>query len=284
MVKRVVANQLELGQKVDCTALYIRVSTDKQVKEGYGLDAQKTQLLSYCAAQNWTVCDSHIYVDAGVSGRSTVGRDSFSKMIKAAKDGEITRVVSLKIDRIARNLMDLLATIDTLTKANVALVCMKEQFDTGSANGRFMLQVLGAVSELERTMIGERVRSGKAEKASQGGYCGAQCPLGYSYENGTFTVDKASSQTIKDIFGSFVNGQSMASIAAGLNSGHVKTATGGKWYASTVRYILQNGFYAGLAQWDDTEVQGTHPAIISRTTYEDAHERLLTLKPGKVAK
>lgn len=149
LVKRT-SKQLALGEKVDCTGLYIRVSTEKQAKEGFGLDAQQTQLMNYCALQGWTVSESHIYVDAGISGKSTDDRDAFSAMLQAARDGEITRIVSLKIDRIARNLMDLLETIDTLNKLNVALVCVKEQFDTGNANGRFMLQVLGAVSELVR--------------------------------------------------------------------------------------------------------------------------------------
>lgn len=283
MIKRVTASQGSLGITADCTALYLRVSTEKQAAEGFGLDAQRTQLLAYCQGQGWNVCPDHIYVDAGISGKSD-DRPEFQRMLTGAKQGAFTRIVALKIDRIARNLKNLLELIETLNALNVALVCVKEQFDTGTAQGRFMLQVLGAVGELERSMISERVDAGRREKAKQGGYNGSQCPLGYTYQNGKFEIDAKAAVTIKDVFGSFVNGQSMASIAAALNAGNVKTATGGQWYASTVRYILQNGFYCGLAQWDETEVEGSHPAIISRKVYEDAHARLKSLKPGKQAR
>jgi len=57
----------------------------------------------------------------------------------------------------------------------------------------------------------------------------------------------------------------------------------GTCHASTVRTILGNGFYAGLSQWGGVEVEGSHPAIISRDVYEQAHSRLDALKPGQVA-
>lgn len=272
------ADQLSL----DVTAIYLRVSTDRQAQEGYGLDAQRTQLLAYCQGQGWNVDETHIYIDAGISGKST-DRAAFQAMRQAAANGEISRIVALKIDRIARNLMDLLDLINSLTAQGVALVCVKEAFDTGTANGRFMLQVLGAVGELEHSMISERMDAGRREKARQGGYNGSQCPLGYSYANGTFTVDRKAAAAVEFIFSEFVNGQGMTSIADRLNKTSVPTSKGGKWYAGTVRYVLLNGFYAGLSQWDGCEVAGDHPAIISRELYEQAHSRLQAIKPGRVA-
>ncbi len=264
---------------LDVTAIYLRVSTDRQVQDGYGLDAQRTQLLAYCQGQGWVVDESHIYVDAGISGKST-DRAGFQAMRQAAANGEISRIVALKIDRIARNLMDLLDLINQLTVQGVALVCVKESFDTGTANGRFMLQVLGAVGELERSMISERMDAGRQEKARQGGYNGSQCPLGYVYASGVFTVDSSAAQWITEVFTRFVAGQGMNAIAKDLNAAGAPTAKGGAWYAGTVRYVLQNGFYAGLTQWDGTEEKGSHPEIISRELYEAAHNRLQNMKRG----
>lgn len=283
LVKRT-GKQLEFGQKVDCTALYIRVSTEKQADEGFSLDAQKTRLTAYCEAQDWFVCANHIYVDAGISGKSTVGRDSFNAMMQAAKDGSVKRVVAIKLDRIARNTKDFLAIVDTLQGYGCDLVLMKESFDTSTPQGKFALTMFAAIAELEASTITERVMTGKSEKAEQGGYNGAQCPLGYTYADGKFEIDTNQAATVRDIFGSFVNGQSMASIAAALNAGNVKTAKGGQWYTSTVKYVLTNGFYCGLAQWDKVETLGNHPAIVSRKTYEDAHNRLVSIKPGKQGK
>lgn len=276
--------QLELGQKVDCTALYIRVSTEKQADEGFSLDAQKSRLQAYCDAQQWYVCPGHIYIDAGISGKSTVGRDSFNAMMQAAKDGKVKRVVAMKLDRIARNTKDFLSIADQLQSYGCDLVLIKESFDTSTPQGKFFLTMSAAMAELEASTITERVMTGKQQKASEGGYNGSQCPLGYSYENGEFAINESQAVTVRDIFSSFVNGQSMASIAAALNDGNVPTVRGGRWHTETVKYILKNGFYCGLAQWDDCEVQGSHQAIISRRTYEDAHTRLMGLKPGKVAR
>jgi DNA invertase Pin-like site-specific DNA recombinase len=139
------------------------------------------------------------------------------------------------------------------------------------------------MAELEASMISERVSSGRKQKASEGGYNGARCPLGYKYENGAFTVDSSASQTVVEVFTRFVAGQGMSKIADDLNAAGAVTAKGGKWYAATVRYILSNGFYAGLAQWDGTEKQGNHPPIISRKLYEQAHARLQAIKPGPMA-
>ena len=281
LLKRMSAKNSPQSAPEDCTALYIRVSTDKQVKDGFGLDAQRSQLASYCAAQGWVICDPYIYVDAGISGKSTEGRDAFNAMMQAARNGEITRIVSLKIDRIARNLMNLLETIDALDKLNVSLVCIKEQFDTGNANGRFMLQVLGAVGELERSMIAERMESGRREKARQGGYNGSYGPFGYTFNNGKFEIDAQNAEIVNSIFNMFViESLSLTAIAARLNASNTATRRGGKWRANTVRYILRNGFYAGLAQWGNIETSGMHQPIINIDTYEMAHDRLTSLKPG----
>ena len=81
----------------------------------------------------------------------------------------------------------------------------------------------------------------------------------------------------------------MLSIADGLNTNATSTASGGRWYASTVRYILTNGLYAGLAQWyadkdndkSKISVENAYPATISKASYELAHRRLQALRPGK---
>ena len=283
MSKRSGHNQVELGAKVDCTALYIRVSTEKQADEGFSLDAQESRLRAYCEAQQWNVCPGHIYIDAGISGKST-DREQFQAMMQAAKLGDIKRIVTMKLDRLARNTKDFLQLVETLQGDGCDLVLIKESFDTSTPQGKFALTMFAAIAELEASTITERVMSGKSQKATDGGYNGAQCPLGYTYQDAQFAIDKNAAQTVRDIFGSFVNGQSMAEIARSLNAGNVKTAKGGAWYISTVKYILSNGFYAGLAQWNDTEVKGSHPAIISRRTYEDTHNRLMGLKPGRASK
>lgn len=283
MSKRQSADQLSLGAKVEVTALYIRVSTERQADEGYSLDAQQERLRAHCLAQGWTVDAKHIYVDAGVSGTSTEKRERFQVMMQAAKVGDVNRIVAMKLDRIARNVRDFLSIVDELNAAHCDLVLVKESFDTSTPHGRFALTMFAAMAELEASTITERVMSGKAQKASEGGYNGSRCPLGYQYVNSAFVVDPGASYWVREVFTRFVAGQGLSRIADDLNAAGAVTAKGGKWYAGTVRYVLQNGFYAGLAQWDGVEVDGDHPTIISRELYEQAHSRLQSIKPGPVA-
>jgi len=250
------------------TALYIRVSTEKQADEGYSLEAQESRLQSFCNAQGWTVDAAHVYVDAGINGKSTE-RPVFLAMMQAAQDGQIARIVAIKLDRLARNTKDFLGTVEKLQAFGCDLVLLKESFDTGTPHGKFALTMFAAIAELEASQIAERTMSGRKQKAAQGGDNGRYCPLGYSFDNG-YSVDENAAQTVKSIFTDYVAGDTLTAIASRLNAQDVPTARGGKWYPATVRYILTNGFYAGIAQYDGAEVKGDHPAIIIAETYAAA--------------
>jgi len=185
--KRQATSQLALGTKADVTALYIRVSTEKQADEGFSLDAQGKRLRAFCVAQQWRVNDKHVYIDAGVSGKST-DRAQFQMMLQAANNREVTLIVAVKLDRVARNVKDFLGIVDRLKEVGCDLVLIEESFDTSTPHGKFALTMFAAMAELEASTIAGRMRSGKTEKASKGGYNGTRIPLGYVYSDDTFTI------------------------------------------------------------------------------------------------
>lgn len=264
---------------VERTAIYIRVSTQKQADEGFSLEAQQERLEAYCKAQGWLVDAADIYIDAGASGKST-DRAQFNQMVKAAEAGEINRIVSMKLDRLARNTKDFLALVEKLDAVGCGLVLVKESFDTSTPHGKFALTMFAAMAELEVSTIQERTMSGRRQKASNGGSNGKRCPHGYRFAEGAYVVDTDHCGLIADIFNMFLSGDSMSKIATRLNDEGHTTAKGKKWYTSTVRYILNNGFYAGLVQYENSEVAGKHEAIISVEMYNKATSRLAGLKPG----
>jgi len=286
------AKQGDLSLQATCTALYVRVSTQLQADEGFSLEAQQERLEAYCKAQSWHVCPDHIYIDAGVSGKTTE-RPRFQAMLAAAQAGQVQRIVAMKLDRMARNVREFLATVDQLKVWGCDLVLVKESFDTSTPHGRFALTMFAAMAELEASTITERVMSGKQHKASKGGakgfYNGSRRPLGYDYHTGKFEINDSQAETVRTVFAMFIAGQSLNAIAKALNDAQAPTASEGLWYASTVRYILTNGLYAGLSQWyaDATReaskitVAGAYPAIISKATYDQAHRRLKSLRPGR---
>jgi site-specific DNA recombinase len=148
----------------------------------------------------------------------------------------------MKLDRIARNVKDFLATADELKALDCALVLVKESFDTSTPHGKFALTLFAAIAELEAATITERVLTGKAQKASTGGYNGSRVPMGYTYDGETFAVNEAQAATVRHIFDLFNNGHSLNAIARQLNEDGTPTATGkGEWNHRGLSHLLRKG-------------------------------------------
>lgn len=275
------AEQAALGIEKARTALYVRVSTQLQAEEGYSLEAQQERLQAYCTAQGWIVDPEHVFVDAGVSGKTT-DRPQFQAMLQAAQAGTVQRIVAMKLDRIARNVREFLATVDQLKAWHCDLVLVKESFDTSTPHGRFALTMFAAMAELEAATITERVMSGKQQKAIQGGFNGAKIAYGYKYAGEKFTIHPGKAKLVRMIFKRFINCEPLLGIATWLNDAGIPSPTGKQWSHQGVRHILSNSFYAGLAEWDGTKGHtATHPAIVDIATYEAAAAKLATIGKGR---
>ena len=283
-------NPETLNLRTDATAIYIRVSTDRQATEGYSLDAQERKLRSLCDANDWRLRDEHVYIDAGESGKTT-DRPAFQRMMAAARAGDVRRIVAVRLDRVARNTLAFLELVNELSVIGVDLVLLVENFDASTPSGKFALNMFAALAELERSTIAERMMNGKSERITKGGFNGSPVPYGYkSNKGGKAVQDDVQAAIVRRIFSEFVAGSTMSDIARRLTSEKVPTkhnnadGTVRAWSTEVVRYILRNGTYAGFAQWgdvDDRTQSGTYDAIISAETYEAAVRRLKALKPGK---
>jgi hypothetical protein len=115
---------------------------------------------------------------------------------------------------------------------------------------------------------------------------GSRIPYGYTYTDKVWTIDESAANVVRRIFSEFTNPyrhETLSAIADALNTDEIPTQRGGKWHASTIRYILSNGWYAAKVQYDgQADVDGTHPAIVTVATYQTAQGRLNALKPGPV--
>lgn len=280
--RRAKAKQLGIGAG-GATALYIRVSTDKQANEGYSLEAQRAKLEAYCAAQDgWTVDDAHVYIDSGISGKSTE-RPNYQRMLAAVAAGDVRRIVAIKLDRLSRNTRDFLGLLDYCDDHGCGIVSIAESFDTSTAVGRAVVTVLMAFAELERKQISERMQMGRDEKARQGERNGAPVPYGYvRNEAGKWEQVDDQASTVASIFDLFVDGASLRQIVAKLNADGVPAPRGKAWYPAQVRYILDNGLYARLVQYKGNDGVPTEdvPAIVDRKTYDKAGALLAQLRRG----
>jgi DNA invertase Pin-like site-specific DNA recombinase len=143
-------------------AIYARVSTTGQ---GQSPEMQVRELREYCERRGWAIAGE--YVDTGISGAKD-SRPELNRMIAEAHRRRFDAVVVWKFDRFARSVSHLLRALETFTALGVAFVSLSEQMDTSTPTGKMVFTVLGAVAELERSLIAERVRAGLRNARAKG--------------------------------------------------------------------------------------------------------------------
>jgi len=147
-------------------ALYARISTSNN---GQSPEMQLRELREHCVRRGWTVAGE--YVDSGVSGTKD-SRPELDRMIADAHRRRFDAVVVWKFDRFARSVSHLLRALDTFRVLGVEFVSLSESLDTATPAGRMVFTVLGAVAELERSLIAERVRAGLRNAKAKGKHLG----------------------------------------------------------------------------------------------------------------
>jgi DNA invertase Pin-like site-specific DNA recombinase len=143
-------------------AIYARVST---LNAGQDPTMQTRELQEYCQRRGWAVHD--VYVDNGVSGKKD-SRPRLNRMMQDAHERRFDAVVVWRFDRFARSVSHLLRALETFSSLGVQFVSLSEQVDTSTPMGKMVFTVLGAVAELERNLIVERVRAGLRHARSKG--------------------------------------------------------------------------------------------------------------------
>jgi len=255
-------------QAAPTVALYLRVSSETQATDGNGIDSQRTALRTRCEREGWT--DSIEFVDAGISGKST-DRPEFQRMMDAARSGAVQVVMAAKLDRLARNTVDFLQTADELQKVGCRLVMLEPDIDYGTPTGQVMATMFAGFAQWERSLIAQRVMSGKAEQAAAGEFNGSPIPYGYAPD---WSIIESEAATVRRIFQEFNEGGSFNAIAEGLNQDGITTRAGAVWRHPQVKHIVRNGTYAGLRQWNGTEATDEGlPPIVSVDTYRQAEAR-----------
>lgn len=144
---------------------YIRVSTEEQAQSGLGLEAQERELRAHCCARGIALDD--LLVDGGCSGKD-LNRPGIIELLRRVRGRRVGMVLTVKIDRLSRRVIDTLSIVETLHKHDAAIVFVQEAIDTTSAAGKAMLTVIAAFAEMERNYISERTRSALATKKARG--------------------------------------------------------------------------------------------------------------------
>lgn len=270
-------------------ACYIRVSTEDQTE--YSPDAQRRALEHYAKQHNFIILSDCIYIDAGVSGRRAEKRPAFMKMIGTAKtkDRPFDVILVHKFDRFARNREDSIVYKSMLRKqCGVQVISITESIEDDRM-GVIMEAMLEAMAEYYSINLGDEVRKGMTEKALRG-ELQTTAPYGYRAENNVLQIVPEEADIVREIFGRYVNGESMYSISRWTQDKGILTHRGNPFDNRMVQYILSNPVYIGKLRWhpkkhrdrfsygqDDPDllvVDAKHDAIIDEETFSVAEEIL----------
>jgi len=257
-----------MDAEIKKAAIYTRVSTEDQAKEGFSLDAQLDKLRSYCKARDWEIGGE--YIDDGYSGRY-IKRPAYERMLDEMDKWDALLVI--KMDRIHRNSKNFMLMMEDLKKNKKEFVSMTESLDTSTAMGRFVMDIIQRIAQLESEQIGERVYAGMEQKArTNSGMLGFNIPYGYDYNEGKLTINPDEAKNVKNIFEMYIKGMSMKKIAEELNSNNIPTKLNKTWGAQTVSLILKNPLYCGYLHWEDYLNPSDHESIIDKNIFNDVQK------------
>src|SRR5580698_5347775 len=143
-------------------SIYARVSTSNN---GQDSTMQTREMEEFCDRRGWELADS--YIDNGISGAKE-SRPELDRLMADAHRRRFDTIIVWKFDRFARSVSHLLRALETFKALGIDFVSLSEQVDTSTPTGKMVFTVLGAVAELERSLIVERVKAGLRNARAKG--------------------------------------------------------------------------------------------------------------------
>jgi len=251
--------------------IYCRVSTTEQAEKGVSLEAQQRSCEAMAVAHGYPV--SEVVVD-DVSAKD-LNRPGMQRILRAVEAGQTAGVIIYKLDRFTRSRRDLEDLLPLLDRHGAALISVSEKLDTSSSMGRFFIFMLGAIAQLERETIAERVTIGMRHRKLQGGFTGGRTPAGCrvvksaTHNGKCLEPDPAWADIVRGGWTRILGGSSLTAVAAYLTESKLPTSHQGKWTANGTRKLLLNPRLVGVLV--DQETQDRTKAAL-RGRWAPAHQ------------
>ncbi len=280
-------------------AIYTRVSTTDQAREGHSLEEQEKRLRAMCEAKNYKVYK--VYTDAGISGKSADNRPAYQQMMKDMKKGKFNLIMAYKMDRLSRSVIDFENFFNDIKKYNCEVQFIEGNIDTNGASGMMFARILEVFAQFERELIKERTLIG-VESAVSKGHFGGKPPLGYKTkldDEGKklkeWTINKDEAKIVREIFELCASGKTYFQISNILKEKYPKVIssirkdketneekiTYRSWTDSSISCILNNKCYMGTYEYrksldnkETIEIENVVPKIVSEDLFDDCQEMI----------
>ena len=275
-------------------AIYARVSTDEQAREGFSIPAQLRMLEAWATIKGAT--DISTYVDDGYSGKN-LNRPQMQRMLEQCRNHAHDAVLVWRLDRLSRSLRDTVVMVEDIFSTNgITLISSTENIDTSTPSGRLMLNILASFAQSEREATVERVRSVTMDMARGGIHMGGVPPYGYRVNaNRHYEIEENEAPAIRMLFALYATGYGYGAIIDRLAEKGYCTRSGQPFTKAALHDMLINEKYTGVyiynraaaAQRDGKRnnhqkkpedeiirIPGGMPAIISEETFKQVKERM----------
>ena len=280
-------------------ALVTRVSTDRQARNQEGSLINQIQRLRQHIEYKTAVCrenwlEAGFYELKGISGKNSMRSKEFERLFADIAAGRVNTVLCTALDRICRSVKDFLWFFEFLHEHNAEFVCLKQNYDTTSSQGRLFVTMMMALAEFEREQTSERTRDAVAARSERGLWNGGRL-LGYDADpnhKSTLIPNPEEAAIVNFAFDKYLECGSITETMEAMNSRGYRTKSytsrrdvyhqGERFYVSTVQYLLKNPAYAGKKEINKQNinkknntgkeyrlVDAVWPAIVSLDKFEN---------------
>ena len=218
-------------------ALYIRVSTEEQKLHGISIENQLEELKDYCKKNGYD--QYRIYNDAGISAHASYKkRPALLQLIKDCKNGEISLILFVALDRWFRSVKDYYEVMGQI--GDVPWKATREDYETATSNGRFKVNIMLSVAQQEAEKDSERIRHAMQYKLERGEYTGGKPLFGCKVVDKHFVADEVTAPICRKMFDTYL--QTLSAYEA---YKYLLTTPYGTWY-EVVCDRLKNPKYVGI--------------------------------------
>lgn len=227
-------------------AIYTRQSLFK--KDSLSTSQQADLCIASCCGEEY-----EIFEDLGYSGKN-LNRPAFEQMMKKVRNGQITKILVYKLDRISRNISDFANLLCELQKCSCEFQSVSENFDTSTPIGRAMIYICMVFAQMERENTSQRVHDNYYYRTELGFWGGGYAPYGYrltklKYKGKYHTVlepDEKTAPLVKQIYEWYLEpNNSISTILDKLNNQlHIPSRKGALWSSRVIADILSRPLYA----------------------------------------
>ena len=214
---------------------YIRNS---RITQENSVEVQNKLINDFC--ENNRIKLDKIIIDEGISGsgEKTKMRDGYNSIIEMIHNQEIDTLVVISISRWGRNLGEIYKSVQLMESKGVKFLSIKENIDTSTPYGRFTINLLSSLYEMELELIKDRVKDTLKMKKDNGKVY-SKTPFGFDRVGDDLVENKKEKRLLNKIVRLKENGLSYGDISKYLTKNRHKTKSGGKWTRENVYSVMK---------------------------------------------